>query len=76
LGTKAQGQHVHAYTSNRGMYLKDKKQGHVVKEYNLGNTKVRIADDYCRNKTSADVQATLTRIAKRAQTQLSAHKNK
>lgn len=38
--------------------------GHVVKDFYIGNTHVRICDDYCRDKTPEEVQAILDRIAK------------
>ena len=31
--------------------------GHVVEEFYIGATHVRICDDYCRGKTREDVQA-------------------
>lgn len=37
--------------------------GHVVEEFYIGPTHVRICDDYCRGKTREDVQAILDRIA-------------
>lgn len=40
--------------------------GNVVKEFNIGNTKVRICDDYCRNRTKAEIEEILRRIAKNA----------
>ena len=40
--------------------------GHVVKEMQIGNTRIKICDDYCRDKTPEDVQAILTRIAANA----------
>lgn len=43
------------------------KEGHVVEEFMIGNTKVKICDDYCREKTPEEVDAILKRIAKRAQ---------
>ena len=47
-------------------------EGNVVKEYLFGNTKVKICDDYCRDRSDADVEAILARIACRAQEQLTA----
>ena len=40
--------------------------GHVVEEFYIGNTKVRICDDYCRDKTPEDVERILRRIAANA----------
>ena len=42
----------------------------VVKDFNLGATRIKICDDYCRDKTPEAVQVTLERIAQRAQEQL------
>ena len=47
--------------------MKDKEQGNIVKNFCIGGTRVKIADDYYRNKTQDDVNAALERIAKRAQ---------
>lgn len=37
-------------------------KGHVVEEYKFGNTRCRICDDYCCNKTPEDVKKILDRI--------------
>ncbi|WP_293969480.1 hypothetical protein [uncultured Ruminococcus sp.] len=37
--------------------------GNVVKEFKIGNTRIKICDDYCRDKNKADVEAILKRIA-------------
>lgn len=37
--------------------------GNVVKEFNIGNTRVKICDDYCRKKSAQDIEAILLRIA-------------
>lgn len=37
--------------------------GNVVEEFMIGNTKVRICDDYCRDKTPEEVDAILKNIA-------------
>lgn len=37
--------------------------GNVVEEFKIGNTKVRICDDYCRDKTPEEVDAILKSIA-------------
>lgn len=39
---------------------------HIAKEFNIGNTRVKICDDYCRTKTPQEVDAILKRIAERA----------
>lgn len=38
----------------------------------IGNTQIRIADDFCRDKTEAEIRETLARIARAAQQHLSA----
>lgn len=38
--------------------------GNVVEEFTIGNTRVRICDDYCRDKTKAEVDEILKRIAR------------
>ncbi|MBR5818167.1 MAG: hypothetical protein IKY62_05925 [Clostridia bacterium] len=40
--------------------------GNVVKDFNIGNTRVRICDDYCKGKTAQEVEAILRRIAQMA----------
>ena len=45
-------------------------EGNVVKDFKIGNTRIKICDDYCRDKTPKDVQAILDRIALRVQDQL------
>ena len=42
------------------------KVGNVVRDFYIGNTHVRICDDYCRDKTKEEVQAILDRIARNA----------
>ena len=44
--------------------------GNVVKDFKIGNTRIKICDDYCRDKTPEAVQAVLDRIADRVQEQL------
>ncbi len=48
------------------------KEGNVVRNFKIGNTRVIICDDYCRDKTPDEVNAILARIACRAQERLSA----
>ena len=43
----------------------------VVRDFQIGNTRVRIADNYCK-KTASDVERILQRIAKQAQRQFNA----
>lgn len=40
--------------------------GNVVKEFNIGNTRIKICDDYCKEKNTQDVEAILLRIAQMA----------
>lgn len=42
----------------------------IVQEYMIGNTTIKIADDYYKDKTPAEVQAILKRIAANAAQQL------
>ena len=44
--------------------------GNVVKDFQIGNTRIKICDDYCRDTSSEEVQAILDRIANRVQEQL------
>lgn len=46
--------------------------GTAAKEFTIGNTRIRIADDFCRDKTEADIKETLTRIARITQQHFSA----
>jgi len=41
-------------------------EGNVVMEKMIGNSRVMICDDYCRDRTPEEVQAILKRIARRA----------
>lgn len=41
-------------------------EGNIAREYCIGNTRIKIADDYCR-KTTAEVDEILRRIAQQAQ---------
>lgn len=45
--------------------------GNIVEEFTIGNTRIKICDDYCRDKTPEDVEAILKRIAQIAQPALS-----
>lgn len=40
--------------------------GNIVKSFKIGNTSLKICDDYCRSKTPEEVQVILNRIARRA----------
>ena len=48
------------------------EQGNVVKDYYIGDTRVKICDDYCRDCTPQEIDEILKRIARRAQIALSA----
>lgn len=37
----------------------DHEEPHVVKEFSIGETKVKIADNFCRNKSEEDIQMIL-----------------
>lgn len=50
-------------------------EGHVVKDFKLGETRIKICDDYCRDKTPEAIQATLDRIAVKTQSQLLMQEN-
>jgi len=44
----------------------------IVKELRVGNTRIKIADDYCRDKGPEDVKKALREIARTAQSYLTA----
>lgn len=53
--------------------MTDTGQGpNIVKEFTVGNTRIKIADDCCRDKTPEDVRRILKEIAQAAQTAISA----
>ncbi len=39
---------------------------HIAKDFMIGNTRVKIATDYCENVTPEEVERILARIARRA----------
>ncbi len=45
---------------------------HIVKDFTVGNTRIKIADDCCRDKTPEDVQRILREIAQMAQAAITA----
>ena len=45
-------------------------EGNVVRDFLIGNTRIKICDDYCRDATPEAVQTILIRIADRTQEQL------
>ena len=38
----------------------------IVRDFTVGNTRIRIADDYCRHMTGEDVKKALREIARTA----------
>jgi hypothetical protein len=46
-------------------------EANIVKDFSIGNTRIKIADDYCK-KTARDVEQILQRIAQQAQRQFCA----
>ena len=44
--------------------------GNVVKDFNLDSTRIKICDDYCRDKQPGDLQTILDHISHRVQNQL------
>jgi len=51
------------------------KQGNVVKEFMIGNTTIKICDDYYRDKTPEDIEKILMNISQMAYNFLSASGN-
>lgn len=45
---------------------------HIVRDFMVGNTRIRIADDYCRDKTPEEVKEILRRISINAQAAITA----
>ena len=45
--------------------------GHIIQEFSIGNTRIKIADNYCSGKTQEEVQAALRRIARNVQEHIS-----
>lgn len=39
----------------------------IVRDFTIGNTRIKIADNYCRDKTPEDVERILRKIARTAQ---------
>lgn len=46
-------------------------EANIVREFYIGNTRIRIADNYCM-KTAEEVEAALRRIARTAQRHINA----
>jgi len=49
------------------------QEGNIVRDFKIGNTRIKICDDCCRDKTPDEVNAILARIARQAQERLSAY---
>lgn len=45
---------------------------HIVRDFTIGSTRIKIADDCCRDKTPEDVRKILKEIAQAAQAAISA----
>ena len=64
------GQTASAYTYNGGVSVNTntkRKENNIVEEFKLGNTSIKICDDYCYNRLDTDIEAILNSIARRAQ---------
>lgn len=48
------------------------EEPHIVRDFMIGNTRIKIADNYCRDKTPEGVQEILKQIAINAQAALTA----
>lgn len=59
--------------NNRKNVLEE--EPHIVEDFMIGNTRIRIADNCCRDKTPEDVQRILRKIARDAQAAISAAAN-
>ena len=45
--------------------LEAKQSGNVVEDFTIGNTRIKICDDFCRTRTSGEVKEILDRVARR-----------
>ena len=54
--------------------MKSVRRANIVSEFCIGNTRIRIADNYCK-KTGAEVEKLLRNIAERAQYHITAAAN-
>lgn len=67
----ARGQTAYAYTLQRGdvcvSETNKREANHVVEEFMVGNTYIKICDDYCYSRSNKDIEAILNRIARKAQ---------
>ena len=46
-------------------------EAHIVRDFEIGNTRIKIADDYCR-RTACEVEEILSSISEQAQRQFNA----
>lgn len=44
----------------------------IVKEFTIGNTRIKIADDYCRGISAGDIKKALREIARTAKENMTA----
>lgn len=44
----------------------------IVKEFTIGNTRIKIADDYCRGISAGDIKKALREIARTAKENMAA----
>ncbi len=51
--------------------MTDKEPPNIVREFIVGHTQIKIADDFCREKSHEDVTKALREIARTAQAYLS-----
>ena len=63
------GQTAPSYTSTGGVSVAEskRKENNIVEEFKLGNTSIKICDDYCYNRLDTDIEAILNSIARKAQ---------
>ena len=64
------GQTASAYTYNGGVSVNTntkRKENNIVEDFKLGNTSIKICDDYCYNRLDTDIEAILNSIARKAQ---------
>ena len=55
-----------------GGAMLEAQQPHIVKDFSMNGTRIKIADNYCRDKTNEEVAQILRRIAYTAQAHLTA----
>ena len=46
--------------------LEAKQSGNVVEDFTIGNTRIKICDDFCRTRTSGACKGSSDRVARRA----------